>query len=62
LRFGGRGNDRGGNPVVGQDKPMMQDKPMQQGMEKPKMHRHVHHHYHHNYHHHMAKPPITDKM
>ncbi len=46
-------------PAVAQDKPMMQDKPMtKEGMEKPKMHRHVHHHYHH----HMAKQPMTDKM
>jgi hypothetical protein len=48
-------------PAVAQDKPMKQDKPMmKEGMEKPKMHRHVHHHVHH--HHHMAKQPMTDKM
>jgi hypothetical protein len=49
-------------PAVAQDKPMMQDKPMKEGMDKPKMHRHVHHHYHHHYHHHMAKQAMPDKM
>ncbi|THD45515.1 MAG: hypothetical protein E8A46_28730 [Bradyrhizobium sp.] len=50
-------------PAVAQYKPMMQDKPMmKEGMEKPKMHRHVQHHVHHHYHHHMAKQPMTDKM
>jgi hypothetical protein len=47
-------------PAVAQDKPMMQDKPMKEGMDKPVMHRHVHHHYHH--HHHEMKQPMTDKM
>ena len=50
-------------PAVAQDKTMAQDKPMmKEGMDKPKMHRHVHHHVHHHYHHHMAKQPMTDKM
>ena len=63
LRFGGLAAIAVAAPAVAQDKPPTQDKPMmKEGMDKPKMHRHVHHHYHHHYHHHMAKQAMPDKM